>query len=249
MSTPGRESYPVWSHDGQRVAYAAERDGSTQIYRIKVTVRGRSSSLTDGANPKVPRDWSRDGRYLIYSEVHPQNQSDLWILPLDSVSGRPGKPIEFLTTPASETSARFSPDGKWIAYTSNTAGRSEAFVRAFPGGPPGEWPVSSGGALDLVWRPNGSELFYRYAESRRRRRRSRRCGGDSVSAGSRGGGRSSDTVQKPLWLDLQHLGRWPAFSPIWLCRRDDGRRRQDPPYGGSELAVGAEVVPSTPCIL
>jgi Tol biopolymer transport system component len=89
------------------------------------------------------------------------NQNDLWILPLDSPHGRPGKPIPFLTTPANEANARFSPDGRWIAYTSDTTGRTEAFIRAFPGGPPGEWPVSGGGASNLAWRDDGKELFYR----------------------------------------------------------------------------------------
>ena len=107
-STPGREGSPVWSHDGQWVAYAAERGGSTQIYRIQANGAGQEQQLTDGANTKVPRDWSRDGRFLIYSEIHPQNQSDPWILPLDAASGRPGKPIEFLTTPANDVRALFS---------------------------------------------------------------------------------------------------------------------------------------------
>jgi Tol biopolymer transport system component len=151
----------VWSHDGQWVAYTAERAGSTQIYRIQANGAGQEQQLTDGPNPKAPRDWSQDGRFLIYSETHPQSGSDLWILPLDTANGRPGKPIPFLTTPANETFARFSPDGRWIAYTSTTTGRAEAFVRAFPGGPPGEWPVSNDGAGELAWRADGNELFYR----------------------------------------------------------------------------------------
>jgi hypothetical protein len=79
---------------------------------------------------------------MIYSELHPQRGRDLWILPFDGPEGLPGKPIPFLTTPAYEQNARFSPDGKWIAYTSDVTSRAEAFIRAFPGGPAGEWPVS-----------------------------------------------------------------------------------------------------------
>jgi Tol biopolymer transport system component len=120
------------------VAFTAERDGSIQIYRINANGGGQEQRLTDGPNDKLTLDWSRDGRYLTYAERHQRNQGDLWILPLDSPNGLPVKPIPFLTTPANEVTARFSPNGKWIAYTSDTNGRTEAFIRAFPGGPPGE---------------------------------------------------------------------------------------------------------------
>jgi hypothetical protein len=82
-----------------------------------------------------------------------------------------------MTTPADEGSARFSPNGKWIAYQSNIAGRTEAFIRAFPGGPPGEWPVSSGGAVNLAWDDQGKELFYSVP--------SPGAGGDLIATGIR----------------------------------------------------------------
>jgi eukaryotic-like serine/threonine-protein kinase len=159
-STPGREGSPVWSSDGRQLAFAADRDGSIQIYRMNANGAGQDERLTDGRNFKLPLDWSQDGQYLIYAELSPQSQRDLLILPMGP-NGLPGKPIPFLTTPADEVTARFSPDGKWIAYISNITGRPEAFIRAFPGGPPGEWPVSSGGASSVEWRGDGAELFYR----------------------------------------------------------------------------------------
>ena len=85
----------------------------------------------------------------------------MFILPFDAPNGRPGKPIPFLTTAANENQGRFSPDAKWIAYLSDKTGIGEAYIRAFPGGPDGEWPVSSGGAAALAWANSGSELFYR----------------------------------------------------------------------------------------
>ena len=161
-STPGREATPAWSHDGRQVAYSAERDGSSQLYRIDANGAGKEERLTDGPNYKRLLDWSRDGRYLIYAEVR-ANQPDLWILPFDMPNGRPGTPIPFRTTDAAEDTARFSPDGKWIAYTSNVTGRAEAYIAAFPGGPPGDHPVSSNGAATLIWRADGRELFFRQA--------------------------------------------------------------------------------------
>ena len=63
-STPGREMSPEWSHDGRQIVFAAEREGSTQIYRLDANGGGQEERLTDGPNPKLVADWSRDGRYL-----------------------------------------------------------------------------------------------------------------------------------------------------------------------------------------
>ena len=160
-SNPGVESSPVWSPDGRQVTYAANRDGSFQIYRADANGAGQEQRLVDGPNAKNPGDWSQDGRYLIYTELHPQNQRDLWILPIERADGAPGKPMPFLTTTDTEFEARFSPDGKWIAFVSSTTGSPLVYLRAFPGGPPGQWPVSSGNATDLAWTKNGKELLYR----------------------------------------------------------------------------------------
>jgi hypothetical protein len=160
-SNQGGDFSPVWSRDGRYIAYAAERDGSRQIYRIDANGGGQEQRLTDGPNPKLPWDWSEDGRYLLYTEQHPQNSRDLWILPLDSAGGAPGKPIPFLTTPDNESEASFSPDGRWIVFASSATGSSGAYVRAFPGGPPNQWPLSSGGAANLAWNANGKEVYYR----------------------------------------------------------------------------------------
>jgi Tol biopolymer transport system component len=160
-SSAGAETAPVWSPDGRYLAYAAERDGLRQIYRTDANGAGQELRLTDGPHPKLPWDWSQDGRYLLYAEQHPQTGSDLWILPLDGAGGAPGKSIPFLTTPNNEAQGHFSPDGKWIAYISNTTGSQFAYIRAFPGGPQGEWTVSSGNAAGLGWNANGRELLYR----------------------------------------------------------------------------------------
>ena len=164
-SSPSAETTPAWSPDSRYLAYASDRDGSRQIYRTGANGAGQEQPLTDGPNPKLPLDWSEDGRHLLYSEQHPETSSDLWILPLDGAGGVPGKPTAFLTTPNNESQGRFSPDGKWIAYVSNTTGSALAYVRAFPGGPQGEWTVSSGNTANLAWHTNGQELYYR-AQSR-----------------------------------------------------------------------------------
>ena len=54
----------------------------------------------------------------------------------------------------------FSPDGRWLAYSSNESGRSEIYVQAYPG-PGGKWQISTEGGTEPLWSRNGRELFYR----------------------------------------------------------------------------------------
>jgi Tol biopolymer transport system component len=85
------------------------------------------------------------------------------ILPIegDEKSGwKPGKPSVFLSTPAVEAEPMFAPDGRWIAYQSNESGRTEVFVRPFPG-PGGKWQISTGGGMDATWSQTRRELLYR----------------------------------------------------------------------------------------
>jgi eukaryotic-like serine/threonine-protein kinase len=106
----------------------------------------------------VPKSWSSDGRYLIYAEVSPATGSaDLFAL---AVAGDQG-PLVLAGTPANEGQAEFSPDGRWVAYTSNESGLSEIYVIPFPPTPNGgRWMVSRGGGVQPRWRHDGRELFY-----------------------------------------------------------------------------------------
>ena len=81
---------------------------------------------------------------------------------LDCVAVRDSKPFAFLATPFREGGGRFSPDGKWIAYTSDETGRVEVYVRRFAGDPAreGKIQISKNGGEGPVWRSDGQELFY-----------------------------------------------------------------------------------------
>jgi hypothetical protein len=70
------------------------------------------------------------------------------------------KPSVFLQTPFQEAAPRIAPDGHWLAYVSNESGRSEIYVRAYPG-PGGKWQISTDGGNEPLWARNGRELFYR----------------------------------------------------------------------------------------
>ena len=145
---------PAWSADGRYVAY----NGSGGIYR-KATAGGAPPELLLRSQTlAVPKSWSPDGRYLIYAQVYPGTGSDLLALPID----QPGtKPIPLWQTPATSGQGEFSPDGRWVAVTSNESGESEIYVIPFP--PTAndkKWVVSTGGGVMPRWRRDGKELFY-----------------------------------------------------------------------------------------
>jgi len=110
---------------------------------------------------KHANDISPDGKYLIY-DMHGTQRQDLYVLPLN-IAG--AKPVPFLATPADETFGQFSPEGKWVAYTSDESGRREVYVRAFlPGQDPAagarKWLVSTAGGSKPRWSRDGKELYY-----------------------------------------------------------------------------------------
>ncbi len=148
---------PVWSPNGNLIAFAS----GNGLY-VRDASGGLSEEvLYENGNPKMPSDWSRDGRYLIYTEVDPKNQADIWFLPdpLNKSGGQ--KPVKFQGSHAIESQAQLSPDGHWLAYLSNESGQDEVYVRPFPAGP-GRWKVSAGRGLSREprWRRDGKELFF-----------------------------------------------------------------------------------------
>jgi protease II len=80
---------------------------------------------------------------------------DVWVLPLFGDQ----KPFPFLQTEANERGARFSPDGRWIAYISDESGINQVYVQNFPASG-GKWQISTNGGYHLAWRRDGKELFY-----------------------------------------------------------------------------------------
>jgi serine/threonine protein kinase/Tol biopolymer transport system component len=149
------DSHPVWSPDGRQIAFSSDRSGIVQIYRKGIEGSGQEEELTGGFHNKRVTDWSRDGKYLLYSEESPKSRVDMWALPL----GGERKPIVVLQTPSDELKAQFSPDGKWIAYESDESGAFEVYIRAFPS-TTRKWQISNQGGTNPRWRADGRELFY-----------------------------------------------------------------------------------------
>jgi Tol biopolymer transport system component len=158
---PARDNNPIWSPDGKNIVFSSDRDGGVgagNLYMKAAGGAGQEELLLRSDTAKVPTDWSRDGRFVIYENRDPRTQGDLVILPMSGSSGD-RKPMDFLRTPFSEVQARFSPDGRWIAYASTESGRPEVYVQSFPR-TGGKWLISNAGGFQPRWRADGKELFY-----------------------------------------------------------------------------------------
>jgi hypothetical protein len=103
----------------------------------------------------APTDWSRDGRYIIAQASDPKTNFDIWVLPLFGDR----KALPYLQTEFNEAWAKLSPNGQWLAYTSDETKRNEVYVQTFPN-PGRKWQVSTNGGTRPVWSRDGKELFF-----------------------------------------------------------------------------------------
>ncbi len=152
-------SSPIWSPDGTRIVFASRRNGKWGLYETRSDGSGTDGDvLVESDLPKAPMSWSRDGKRLVYWVHDPKTLGDLWILPFDGDK----KPVSFLASSKNETHPQISPDGKWIAYTSELTGRKEVYVQPFPTGT-GRWQISPDAGLGgdwPRWRRDSQELYY-----------------------------------------------------------------------------------------
>jgi Tol biopolymer transport system component len=151
-------SSPIWSPDGLRIAFASHRNDKWGLY-TKVADNTRAEELVvETETPAIPMSWSPDGKQLVYSTVDPKTSGDVWSVAADA-GGSPQKPVPILQTAADERNPQVSPDGQWLAYSSNETGRSEVYVRPFPQGP-GRIQVSVDGGVYPRWRRDSRELYF-----------------------------------------------------------------------------------------
>jgi hypothetical protein len=121
-----------------------------------------SQALLKSETAKRPEDWSLDERFVLYSNFDSKtNQFDLWVLPMFGDR----QPVGFLTTPFDEKQAKFSPDGRWVAYCSSESGRDEVYVQSFPVAG-NKVLISTNGGTEPRWRRDGKELFYLAADGK-----------------------------------------------------------------------------------
>ncbi len=129
--------------------------GAATIFWQLADGSGGLERLTTSEYTHYPMSASPDGQLLAFTELNPATGYDIWTLRLSDRKAQP-----FLQTPFNETTPRFSPDGRWLAYVSDESGRNEIYVQPYPG-PGGKWQISTEGGKEPVWNRNGRELFYR----------------------------------------------------------------------------------------
>jgi Tol biopolymer transport system component len=148
---------PVWSPDGTYVTFASDREGQWNLFRLRADGIGPAELLRKSEYPEWPNSWSSDGSILAFTQMSSETGADIWTLAM--AEGRAARP--FLQTRSAEWGGSFSPDGRWIAYTSDESGPLQVLVRPFPG--PGESSqISTAEGREPVWGRDGSELFFRY---------------------------------------------------------------------------------------
>jgi eukaryotic-like serine/threonine-protein kinase len=162
-NSSGRASLsPLWSPDGQRIAYMSLHNGRFGFYQKAADGSGNEELLLDESESvKYLNDWSPDGKFLAYQQA-PQGINGVWMIPFAGDR----KPSPFVQ--GSQFTAFvsvFSPNGKWLAYCSTESGEQKVYVVPFPG-PGGKWQVSPGGGCYPRWRRDGKELFYLSPDNR-----------------------------------------------------------------------------------
>jgi Tol biopolymer transport system component len=149
------DRFPVWSPDERRIAFRSGQSSERDVFVTSADGGGAEDALIRSEPWKVPTDWSRDGRFLIYTARSPKTGDDIWMF---QVMGD-GKAESIVQGPGNESQAVLSPDIRWIAYTSDESGSDEVLVRRFPP-MEGRWQISSGGGTRPRWSPDGRELYY-----------------------------------------------------------------------------------------
>jgi serine/threonine protein kinase/Tol biopolymer transport system component len=158
------DDWAIWSPDGGSVVFGSGRDGLPflpgSLYERAANGAGTDDLLLKGAQAEIlaPNDWSRDGKTIAFVRAALSTglaRVDIWVLSTEDHTASP-----LLESPFRKMPAHFSPDGRWIAYSTNESGSTQVVVRHYPDVRQGQWQVTTRGGYDPRWRADGRELYY-----------------------------------------------------------------------------------------
>jgi Tol biopolymer transport system component len=165
LTQAGHNFWPVWTPDGDRIAFTSNRVGTFNLFWKAARGDAPTERLTQSENLQFPGSWSPDGARLAYSEFHPETRWDIWMLPIEGNR----EPEPFLVTAFDEFRPSFSPDGSLVAYVSNESGRWdehgrwEVYLR-LRDDPDTRVQVSTEGGGDPAWSEDGATLYFRMGD-------------------------------------------------------------------------------------
>lgn len=140
--------------------WPSHRSGNFDLYVKAANGTGPDELLVKMGSPTGwGTDWSRDGKNLLFQRPGENSSQDLWIAPQPPDAKGDRKPYPYLNTQFAEEEGRFSPDGTWVAYTSDETGIAEVYVQSFPLSG-AKYQISTGGGSEPQWSNDGAELFY-----------------------------------------------------------------------------------------
>ena len=160
LTVGGRNRYPIWSADGQRVAFQSDREGDFGIFWQRADGTGPAERLTtpEPRTSHLPESWSPKGdRFLFSSVATGGGGASLWTYSLKDRKVEPfgGVRLSVAMLPCAD----FSPDGRWVTYLSDETGVTGVYVQPFPA-TGAKYPISKGRALSPVWSPDGKSIVY-----------------------------------------------------------------------------------------
>ncbi len=153
---PGQDQFPLWTPDGRRIVFSANHDGQPNLWWQAADGTGAAERLTTSSNAQFLNGITPDGTAVVFNQPTPTMGRDLLQLALDGTR----RVTPLLQTKFDERNGIVSPDGRWLAYESNSSGRFEIYVRPFPNVGGGQWEVSTAGGRQPLWARSGKELLY-----------------------------------------------------------------------------------------
>jgi Tol biopolymer transport system component len=157
FTVEGGNSRAIWTPDGKRLIFGSgQGDNVANLFWMPIDGSVEVKQLTTGENIQFPTSWSPDGLVAYVKLNFQTGGADIRVLPFEGER----EPETVLATQYNERNAVFSPNGRWLAYTSDRSGQTEVYVKPYPG-QGGIVPISTDGGLEPVWAHSGKELFYR----------------------------------------------------------------------------------------